>query len=206
VARGTGAEDCASAQARGGETTPVETPGDPTVVVMSKTELRKQAAQFIDEQAFLLAAELTSADALRARISALEPALAVEVVRQMKSRAARRSGHRTPSRRHLREQRTNPKTGTKYSLLDCRAPDSLIPESDGGRWAVVCDTHSSLLQFDSYAQARAVLAQPEEVCDICGAELEARARIAAGDGRAEWEIVRDILGPLHGYAPTGPAS
>lgn len=48
------------------------------------------------------------------------------------------------------------------------AEEQGIPASDGGRWAIVCQEHSALLQIETLAQAK-IVAQcgSDEFCDCC---------------------------------------
>ena len=166
--------------------------------------VRKQAEQFIAEQGFLLRSDLTSKEAVAAALLALPDEVGSEVIRLMEARSSGTSTRRPKRTGYLREERTARSSGAKTALYDADHPDSLIPSADGGRWAAVCETHGCLLQDEKYETARWALSHPEEFCEVCQARIGARERIADGDTRPAWEIVRELLGPNHGFSPQGP--
>lgn len=63
-----------------------------------------------------------------------------------------------------RECRKNPRTKTWVVLVDVNEA-KLDPCS--GRWATICDIHSTICNHETQATARFFLAAPEEWCEFC---------------------------------------
>ena len=64
-------------------------------------------------------------------------------------------------RRHTRSR----KTGTTIVLVEAERQN--IDADDGGRWALVCDDHGSILQADQQANLWTWAAHSEEWCNDC---------------------------------------
>lgn len=56
-------------------------------------------------------------------------------------------------------------TGALVVLVDAAA-QGISPE-DGGRWALICDEHASLLQDDRQATLVSFMSAPEDWCEGC---------------------------------------
>ena len=56
-------------------------------------------------------------------------------------------------------------TGVIVILVDAESQG--INVEDGGKWALICDDHGSLLQDDKQSNLRGWLAHPEDWCEEC---------------------------------------
>lgn len=56
-------------------------------------------------------------------------------------------------------------TGTLVAVVNT-AEQGLNPK-DGGRWTLICDDHSTLLQIHTLTLARQFASAPEEWCENC---------------------------------------
>jgi len=82
---------------------------------------------------------------------------------------------RNPFRDYLGNRgarRTGPEGGAQDGgrgwVAVYRAVDQGINPEDGGPWAIICETHKTLLQVDTLADARSVMAYgSQEFCDCC---------------------------------------
>jgi hypothetical protein len=63
------------------------------------------------------------------------------------------------------------------SVYDTSHPDNQLPDNqldtEGGRWAVLCEEHDLYINVATQAQAGAALDHPKQVCDECAAALNA---------------------------------
>ena len=58
-------------------------------------------------------------------------------------------------------------TGTLVGLYDAEPAGF---DSDGGRWATVCETHGYLVYHETRTVAESHLSHPEEWCAVCQGE------------------------------------
>lgn len=56
-----------------------------------------------------------------------------------------------------------------------------IPESDGGKYAVVCETHGTLVQTTNLPNARSAMKDPREWCECCDGRCGASVFCDAAD-------------------------
>jgi len=62
--------------------------------------------------------------------------------------------------------RANRRTGTAVSIWDTRHPDNWL-DPEGGRWAVVCETHGNVSNHERREDARYFASHPDEWCEAC---------------------------------------
>jgi len=65
------------------------------------------------------------------------------------------------------------RTGTVVEVWDTHHPDA-VPDSEGGRWAVVCAGHATVVNVPSKRDADALRPYPDEFCEECRDERAAR--------------------------------
>lgn len=88
-----------------------------------------------------------------------------------------------------RDGQPNRETGTPVSIYDARHPESVF-DPGGGRWIVFCETHGTLLNVPSLADAERFASTPSNHCEPCAALVRALTWCAR-DGLWEWECGRD---------------
>jgi hypothetical protein len=102
------------------------------------------------------------------RNTAVKAATAGWMIRRLKQQARKLARIRASGSELLAGERYRSvarSTGTTVVLVSCE--EQGIPVSDGGRWAVICDEHGSLIQDDIQENLRQIMAEPQEWCQLC---------------------------------------
>jgi hypothetical protein len=99
---------------------------------------------------------------------AVKAATAAWMIRRLNQQAHRHARTRLAGSETLvgeRYRSVAKATGTTVVLVSC--VEQGIPVSDGGRWAVICEEHGSLIQDDIQENLRQIMAEPHHWCDAC---------------------------------------